>query len=65
MSQGSVLDYLRKHQGWHNVREIAEALRITRGGVSLALKKMLGTDVIRKVVFINGTRRRIPEWRIK
>lgn len=47
MGQQEVYDYLVEHAGkWYTSREIAEALDISIGSVTMSLKKLRKTNII-------------------
>jgi DNA-binding transcriptional regulator GbsR (MarR family) len=47
MGQQEVYDYLVKHAGkWFTSREIADALQISIGSVTMSLKKLRKTNII-------------------
>ncbi len=57
MGQQDIYDYLKKNTGkWFCSQELASALDISIGSVTMSLKKLRKTDMVehRKVGFRNG-----------
>ena len=47
MGQQEVYEFLTTNGGWHTSREIADALGISIGSVTMSLKKLRKTNIIR------------------
>jgi len=46
MGQQEVFDFLTANRGWHTSRQIADALKISIGSVTMSLKKLRKTNII-------------------